>query len=140
VADDRALGLAFAEVNDPRARELLLRARPADAEVLLRLAPTEKDPQRAGSLYTSLLRDEPGNTTALVNLGALYAQSGRTADAIRLWERALESNPAIEAAALNLSQVAPAAQGRAVLERYLEFNPGSTAVRARLDTLRRQAK
>ena len=139
-ADDRALGIALAETGDPRAREHLLRAKPADAEVLLRLATLEKDPERAASLYAGVLRDDPANPTALVNLGALHAQAGRVADAAKLWQRALETNPAIEGAALNLSQVLTAADARAVLERYLEFNPGSTAVRTRLDTLRRQLR
>jgi tetratricopeptide (TPR) repeat protein len=136
VADDRAFGIAYAEAGDPRAREYLLRARPADAEALLRLAPLEKDPVRAASLYAGVLRDDPANSVALVNLGTLHAQAGRTQEAVKLWERALETNPALEGAALNLSQVLPSIDGRAVLERYLSFNPGSTVVRARLAVLR----
>jgi tetratricopeptide (TPR) repeat protein len=134
-ADVRALGIAYAEAGDPRAGTYLARAQPADAEVLLRLAVIEKDPRRAASLYQAALRQQPANTTALVNLGVLYAQAGRSEEAAELWQRSLETNPAIEGVALNLSRVLPAAKARAVLERYLTFNPGSTAVRARLAEL-----
>ena len=130
-ADDRALGIAYAEIGDPRAREYLARARPADAAVLGRLAPLEG----SQSMYEALLREDPSNPTALVNLGVLYGHAGRARDAARMWQRALETNPAIEAAALNLSQVLPAVEARAVLERYLQFNPGSKAARARLSAL-----
>lgn len=130
--DARARGIAYAEMGDPRAREYLLKADPTDSEVLVRLAALETDPGRAAGLYEAALRNDAANSTALVNLGALDASAGRVADAAALWKRALETNPAIEGAALNLSQVLPAADARAVLERYLAFNPGSTAVRERL--------
>jgi tetratricopeptide (TPR) repeat protein len=135
-ADDRSLGLAYAELEDSRARDHLLRASPVDTAVRLRLATLERDPQRAATLYEAVLGDDPANPPALVNLGALYARSGRANQAAGLWERALKTNPAIEGAALNLAQIRPAAQARAILERYLEFNPGSSAVRARLAALR----
>jgi hypothetical protein len=131
-ADLRSQALAYAEVRDRRARELLEKVRPADAKVLLHLAAAEQDPARAASLYEAILGEDPGRPEALVNLGVLYARSGRLAEAAKLWQRALEVNPAIEGAALNLASIRTGAEARAVLERYLEFNPGSTAVRARL--------
>ena len=131
-ADDRALGLAYAERGDPRAKAYLLRAQPADAPVHLRLAVLEKDPSRAAALYESVLKANPFETAALVNLGAIYAGTGRTQEAARLWERALEANPAIEAAVLNLAQIRPPADARTILERYLEINPVSTLARSRL--------
>jgi Tfp pilus assembly protein PilF len=134
-ADARSLGLAYAELGDARARQYLLRAEPADAEVLLRLATLERDPKRAVSLYEAVLQADPSIPSALVNLGALYGQRGRLAEAIRLWKQALETNPAIEGAALNLAQVLPRAEATAVLERYLQFNPGSSTVRKRLGEL-----
>ena len=134
-SDDRQLGLAYAEVGDPRAREYLLRAKPADASVLVRLATLETNPILAKEKYEQALREEPANPVALVNLGALYAQSGRIEDAARMWNRALEANPAIEGAALNLARIRPRAQARAVLKRYLLFNPDSAAARAALDAL-----
>jgi tetratricopeptide (TPR) repeat protein len=70
-----------------------------------------------------------------VNLGSLYAQAGRLADAARLWERALASNPATEEAVLNLSQVRPPAEARRILGRYLELNPVSQKARSRLGAL-----
>ncbi len=134
-ADDRAWGIAYAEAGDGRARQHLLRAQPADAQVLLRLAVSEPDARRAASQYQSVLREDPGNVTALVNLGVFYARAGGTEEAAKLWRRALDANPAIEGAAVNLSQVLPRDQARQVLERYLSFNPGSTPARALLDAL-----
>lgn len=135
VSSDRALGIAYAETGDPRAAAHLARAQPADAEVLMRLAILQEDPQRAATLYQAALRQQPANTTALVNLGVLYAQAGRPEEAAELWQRALETNPAIEGVALNLSKVLPLDKARAALERYLTFNPGSSAARARLAEL-----
>jgi len=134
-ADDRSLGLAYAELGDSRARDHLTRARPVDADVLLRLATMEADPQKAAAYYEAVLRMDTARPSALVNLGALYAKQGKYQEAARLWERALVVNPAIEGAALNLAQVYTAARARAVLKRYLEFNPGSAAVRKRLGEL-----
>lgn len=134
-ADDRALGIAYAEIGDPRARDVLQRAQPADPEVLLRRAVLEGDPARGAGLYEAVLRSDASNPTALVNLGVLYGQSGRVKDAVRLWQRALEVNPAIEGAALNLAQVLQPSQARAVLERYLSFNPGSGVAHRLLSAL-----
>jgi Cytochrome c554 and c-prime/Tetratricopeptide repeat len=124
-ADDRALGLAYAELGDPRAREHLLRAQPADTAVLLRFG-----------RYEEVLRQDPANPVALVNLGVSYAQVGRTDEAARLWERALQTNPAIEGAALNLARIRKGPEGRAILQRYLAFNPGSKAARSALEAIR----
>jgi Cytochrome c554 and c-prime len=128
-ADDRAFGLAYSAIGDKRAREYLLRAEPADAEVKLRLAATETDDRRAMAFYESVLRADRAQTVALVNLGSLYANAGRLEEAAKLWERALAANPGIEAAALNLARIRPPTQARAILLRYLEFNPASAAVR-----------
>src|SRR5262249_3475131 len=95
-SDDRALGLAYAELGDERARQYLLRAKPADAAVLLRLAVLEQNPRAAMEKYEAVLREDRANPVALVNLGGLYARSGRVDDAARLWKRALAVNPAIE--------------------------------------------
>jgi tetratricopeptide (TPR) repeat protein len=72
-----------------------------------------------------------------VNLGAIYGAAGRTDEAAKLWERALAANPAIEQAALNLSQIRPVGEARRILNQYLELNPASPAARARLATLNR---
>lgn len=130
-ADDRSLGIAYAELGDRRGREFLLHAQPADAQVRLRLAASEPEPARATALYESVLRTNPSETVALVNLGALYASAGRTKEAVDLWERALVSNPATEAAVLNLSRIFTAAEARKFLLRYLDLNPTSSAARSR---------
>ena len=124
-AADRSLGLAYAELGDKRAREHLLRASPSDWQVRLRLAAFERDPARAAAHYAAVLRENPAEPVALVNLGSLYAGAGRTAEAIQLWERALAANPGTEEAAINLSKILPAAEAQAVVKRYLEWNPTS---------------
>lgn len=135
-SDDRGLGLAYAELEDARALPFLRRASPADAPVLLRLAAFENDPGRAAEMYRQVLREEPANTIALVNLGVLYASASRTQDAAVLWQRALETNPALEGAALNLARVSPAPDARRILDRYLSFNPGSIAAQSARKALR----
>ena len=138
VDDDRALGLAYAELGDKRAAEYLRRARPADWPVRLRRAVLEPDLSRAAALYESVLKERPGETSALVNLGTIYAGSGRAAEAATLWERALVANPAIEEAALNLAQIRHPAEAAVILRRYLILNPASPAARARLAVLLRR--
>jgi Tfp pilus assembly protein PilF len=130
------LGIAYAQLGDIRAREYLLRSRPADAEVQLRLAALEPDPARAAALYEAVLSANPGQTVALVNLGTLYARAGRIDDAASLWQRALAVNPAVEEAALNLARVRSGAEANLILRRYLEFNPGSAAARSALAAIR----
>jgi len=137
VADDRALGLAYAELGDPRARSYLSSAQPADWPVRLRLAVVEPVAARAAALYESVLKDQPGETAALVNLGILYAAAGRTKEAIAVWERALAANPAAEEAALNLSIALPPKEAIEAINRYLELNPASPPARARLKEIQR---
>jgi tetratricopeptide (TPR) repeat protein len=139
-ADDRAAGLAYAELADARALRYLQRAMPQDWPVLLRLAVLEPDAVRAARLYESVLRDNPGETAALVNLGSLYAKSGRLTDAVRLWERALEANPATEEAVLNLSQIRPREDSLTILKRYLAVNPVSRKAQARLAAIEKQGR
>jgi len=122
-------------VGDARARQYLIRAKPADAPVLVRLAALEQNPQLAMEKYEAALREDRANPVALVNLGALYAEAGRVEDAARMWIRALEVNPAIEGAAMNLARIRPPAEARAILEDYLRFNPGSVAARAALGAI-----
>jgi predicted CXXCH cytochrome family protein len=132
-ADDRSLGLAYAELGDLRARDLLIRAKPADAEVRLRLAALETNENRASALYESVLRANPFQPVALVNLGSLYAKAGNLEEAASLWERALVANPAIEEAVFNLAQIRSPVEAREIIKRYLLFNPGSLSARRWLD-------
>ena len=141
--DDRALGLAYAELGDKRAREYLLRATPQDWPVRLRLAVLEPDALRAAQLYESVLRENPYETAALVNFGAHLARQGRTVEAGRLWDRALAANPALEEAVLNLTQIRASKESRILLQRYLQLNPISRKARTRLaeiGTPRKQGK
>ncbi len=133
--DDRALGLAYAELGDRRAKEFLLRAAPQDWPVRLRLAVLEPDAARAAQLYESVLRENPYEPAALVNLGTHLARLGRYTEAGQLWDRALLTNPALEEAVLNLAQVRPPKDARALLLRYLEFNPVSRKAREQLTKL-----
>ena len=132
VADDRALGLAYAELGDKRAREYLLRASPQDWQVQLRLAVLEPDAAKAAALYESVLKQNPYEPSALVNLGTHLAKQGRTAEAGRLWERALAANPGLEEAVLNLSLIRTVKESQTLLRRYLEVNPVSAKARQRL--------
>ena len=52
----------------------------------------------------------------------------------------LAANPAIEEAALNLSQIRPAADAEAIVKRYLELNPASPAALARLAAIRKNLR
>lgn len=133
--DDRALGLAYAELGDRRAREYLLRAAPQDWPVRLRLAVLAGDGARAAQLYESVLRENPNEPAALVNLGAYLAGQGRMEEAGRLWERALRVNAGLEEAVLNLAQIRPVEEARALVRKYLELNPVSKKARARLREL-----
>ena len=133
--DDRALGLAYAELGDKRAWEHLLRATPQDWPVRLRLAVLEPNAARAAQLYESVLSDNPSAPAALVNLGSYLAQRGRTAEAGRLWDRALAVNPALEEAVLNLTQIRSAVESRILLNRYLDLNPVSRKAKLRMAEL-----
>ncbi len=126
-ADDRSMGLAYAEMGDARAKEFLLRSKATDSAVLFRLATLESDPNRSAELYRQSVAQGPVRLEALVNLGVLLAQAGDYEAAGSLWRRALAMNPATEAAALNLAKISPVQEAKAVLLRYLEFNPASKA-------------
>ena len=130
--DDRSMGLAYAEMGDPRAKQYLLRAHPQDATVLFRLATLEPDPAKAAELYRQSINHGPIRVEALVNLGVLRAQAGDYQAAGSLWKRALAMNPATEAAALNLAKISPGQEAKTVLLRYLEFNPASKAAQRQL--------
>ena len=131
-ADDRSLGLAYAELGDKRALEYLLRASPQDWPVQLRLAVLEPDAAKAALLYESVLKQNPYEPAALVNLGTNLAKQGRRAEAGRLWERALAVNPGLEEAVLNLSLIRTPKEAQVILRRYLEVNPVSRKARIRL--------
>jgi Tfp pilus assembly protein PilF len=110
---NRELGLAYAEVHlssrDRRQRDeavRLLEAAPPDAAVQVRLADLYQrggQLDRAERLYRAVLERDRGNTVALVNLGGILASRGLLAEAVPMWRQALNANPCLEEAALNLT-------------------------------------
>lgn len=111
-ATDRELGLAYAEVavRTGDRRQLseairLLSGSAADAEVEVRLADLLERTgaaDRALELYRNVLRRDPTQVVALVNLGRLYGTKGYVDEAITLWREALKSNPCLAEAGTNL--------------------------------------
>ena len=49
--------------------------------------------EEAGRLYEAILLEEPRHEGSLVNLGVVYARTGKEAEALDMWKRALEVNP-----------------------------------------------
>lgn len=149
-ADDRALGLAYAEValtsseqfHAAEALRLLTAAlsqHPRDAELLTRLGFLHEqrgDAARAALAYESVLRVDPRRTVALVNLGGLYAAQGKLEDAAQAWRTALQCNAGLTEASLNLAQVyrlqGKLPLAREVLRQALRFAPDASAVKAML--------
>lgn len=120
-SDARSLGLAYAELalqggaalHRNEARRLLQEALPAytaDAELLTRLAflyQAQGDLERALKLYEMALRAEPERVPqcviATVNAGSIHASRGNLNRAMTLWQDALNRNPGLREAALNLA-------------------------------------
>jgi len=108
----RELGLAYAEVflrtGDHRQRDealRLLEAAPSDPAVDLRLADLyQRSSQlaRAETLYRTVLKRDANNLVALVNLAGIVAARGQLNEAIPMWRRALDQNPCLEEATVNL--------------------------------------
>lgn len=131
-ADERALGLAYAEValetgagfHRAEALRLLrsaLPAHPQDADLMARLAYLEGG-SAAEKLYEQALRLNPAHPAANVNLGLLRARKGDLAGAVALWRAALKLNPGLSEASVNLAAVL--GQGaEAVLREARRYDP-----------------
>ncbi|MEO7142028.1 MAG: tetratricopeptide repeat protein [Bryobacteraceae bacterium] len=147
-SNDRDLGLAYAVVagNDPalrrRATELLQAAEVHDAHdlpVLVQLAQLYDDAGdavRARAIYERVLRADPTQVSAEVNLGTLLIGQGRTAEAMRLWRDALLRNPGMTGARVNLA-VAQYQSGKhsaaaATLRTALQYDPDDQTTRRML--------
>lgn len=102
--DDQGLLLAlsgvYAELGDEdRAREILDRASMASSDDINTRYNRAATLQGSGNieearrLYEAILREEPSHEASLVNLGVIYARSGKNAEALSMWKRALEVNP-----------------------------------------------
>ncbi len=136
-SDDRTLGLAYAEAalesNDPSHRRealrLLRQALPAntnDWNLLTRLAFLES-PERALPLYQRSLAIRPQQPVALINAGAIHAQSGNLNQAIDYFRKALAMNPGLTEASRNLATALRATgradEARQVIRQALMFAP-----------------
>ena len=139
---DRDLAIAYAIVapRDPqapdarRAFELLGKLAPQssmDSQVLLYLADlTQRRGNTAAAirLYEQAIRNDPGQLTGSVNLGAIRMESGEYAEAIRLWRDALRKNPGLVLVrtnmALALLRTGDRAAAEAELAQAAAFEPG----------------
>jgi Flp pilus assembly protein TadD len=114
---DRETGLAWARIGNARhdeaalrrARDLLDRAYEqgaSDGELLAVLAfLTDRagDSSRAAQLYEQVLRTDPAQTEAVMNLGSSYATAGRLDDAVELWQDVARRNPGLESVWIKLA-------------------------------------
>jgi predicted CXXCH cytochrome family protein len=137
-AGDREFGLAYAAVPgfEKRAREYLERAPQDDPDVLVHLAylyESAGNASKAASLYEKVLRLDPSQVAAAVNLGNQYIKAGQAREAIRLWRYALVRSPGLETVRLSLAvalyRSGDSAGGAQALRELLELNPGNTAAR-----------
>lgn len=74
------------------------------------------------------------------NLGVLYAQEGRTQDAVAILERVLERNPGAGSVLLNLARLDLSLKrpdaARTLLEGWLARHPGDAAARELIARIR----
>lgn len=97
----RDLAMSLFELGDMEAAkgELLdtLRLQPSDAGSLVVLGNIyfrhEKDPKAAEKFFSRALELKPGDAHALNSLAAVHAQSGRNADALGVFEKAIAAAP-----------------------------------------------
>ena len=93
-------------------------------------------------MYERALELEPGHAAAGANVGVLWAQSGRLAEAMALWEKVAAKHPGMPSVAINLA-VAQYRAGQKVLaertlERALAFHPDLETARKLLGEMRGQ--
>jgi Flp pilus assembly protein TadD len=154
--DDRDLGLAYAAVCGAdvllrdRALDLLRKAVMRDGKdipVLAQLAQLEDgagNEAKAADLDERILRIDPGQVAAAINLATFYYRRGRKREAMQLWTEALQRNPALTAVRINLAvaqyQLGDAATARATLRQALEYDPDQEAARKLLVELRAAEK
>ncbi len=151
--EPRELGLAYAGEALPRnnqlwgmqALALLKQAEfndPKDAPVLLQLGQLYdrmRQEDRACELYSRAVTNGATGTAALVNLGTCQAKRGELEAAMLSWKQALDRNPAMEAARLNLAiaqfQTGRVDLARKDLELGLIFDPFSPAIKKAIDEM-----
>jgi tetratricopeptide (TPR) repeat protein len=151
-ADERDLGLAYAATASSdsfaqrRALDLLRKAAERDGEdlpVLVQLAQLEDaagDEAKAAALDERILRIDPRQAAAAINLATYYYRRGRTREAMQLWAGALRGNPGLTAARINLAvgqyHAGDAAAAEATLRQALEYDPDQETARKLLAEVR----
>lgn len=132
-SNPRDTAMANAIANLPGAHEQLKSAAPAnptDIPLQLQLAQAHDragdDPQ-AAKIYEQILKLDPTNTTALINLGTHKIKTGSPKEAMSLWLRALARNPALIGARMNLAvaqyQSGDPAAAQATLKLLHDYEP-----------------
>jgi len=85
--------------------------------------------KQAATLYEKALALDPHEIVALVNLGVLYANQQKPSQAMKLWHQALESNPGLTEAsidlALELAATGNRPEARRVIQEALRYDPDS---------------
>ncbi len=147
-ADDRTLGLAYAQRRDATSQARALHFLKAaqlgganDLDLLSRLGYLSQvagDTASARTAYAAALQTDPYDPTALGNLAIIDAAGGRTREAVHLLERLIDADPSRTAAGLNLVFI-DCSLGRreAALDltrRLLVDNPDSAPLREFLQT------
>jgi hypothetical protein len=144
--DPRDLGLAHAELglrgdqiaerDARRLLEMALPRYPADPDILTWLGYLHQrrdDRSGAAEFYERALKSDPYNTLAATNLGVIYAQRGRTREALQLWSKTFDANPQASEVgvdlAIGLCAAGDAAGASRVVDRVLRHNPDFRAAR-----------
>jgi hypothetical protein len=148
-ADDRDLGLAYAEVAlrgsafaTGEALRLLERARqqhPDDPDVLTQLGYLHQARGKADvaeRYYEQALKRDSDRAVAASNVGVSYAERGMLQQALELWRNAFDKNPQLSAIGVNLGRalcgIGDADGARAALQRVLRHNPDLAIAREAL--------
>jgi Tfp pilus assembly protein PilF len=95
--------------------------------------------QTACDLFEQAVKDGAPGTGALVNLGTCQAKRSDIGQAMKLWSEALQRNPAVEAARMNLaiaeSQSGDPRNAEIHLRMALQYDPFSSRVRELLQSI-----
>ena len=145
-AGDRELGLAYAQLAEQgnqeardKAVHLLRKAErdgANDAQLHTQLGFIEQisgDKMSARKEYADALIEDPDEATALGNLAVLDAASGRTANAVSLLQRVVDTDPSQMAAGLNLAfiecRIGNKKKALDILTGLSRFNPDDPTLR-----------
>lgn len=151
-ADGRDLAMAMAALAQSEAAlrrpafELLVKESARNPEDMALLGQLAQFHDRMGNEAAAMeaceriVRADPSNTAAKVNLGIYYVKRGRSAEAIGLWQDALKRNPSLTGARMNLGVAlfheGRAAEAEAALAAVLQYEPDNDAARRLLAEVR----